>query len=275
MLAMLAANGGGLHVPEVTHDFRHIPDAPRRAQIGGWRAPMIHPIHRHIMSRLQIEEFVETGSFRGDTVAQVRAWFPDLHIRTVEIDTDRHEALLARFAGAEKLEIACDSSQRFLRRVLDDASASADRRRFFYLDAHWGEYWPLRDELGEILRLRRAVIVIDDFVVPTRPMHGFDVYKTKICGWYYIRDLFAGVDYRIYYPQRANPDGRGNVIIFVGYAACDLEFMTELACFEPTLFEGAPLLTFAVTLVMWLLVATGQYERLEKLYLARHVAPRG
>ncbi|MFA6365084.1 MAG: hypothetical protein WCW78_01650 [Candidatus Paceibacterota bacterium] len=48
---------------------------------------------------------------------------------------------------------------------------------FFFLDAHWYEYWPLPDELKEISKLDKAIIIIDDFKIEGRPEYGFDTYK--------------------------------------------------------------------------------------------------
>ena len=47
----------------------------------------------------------------------------------------------------------------------------------FYLDAHWHEYLPLRDELEIALgQFANAVVLIDDFQVPDDPGYGFDDY---------------------------------------------------------------------------------------------------
>jgi hypothetical protein len=48
---------------------------------------------------------------------------------------------------------------------------------FIYLDAHWEEDLPLREEL-EIIREAwdRAIVMIDDFAVPGDPGYGYDDY---------------------------------------------------------------------------------------------------
>jgi hypothetical protein len=49
----------------------------------------------------------------------------------------------------------------------------------FYLDAHWLDHLPLRDEIELIVaNFSSAAIVIDDFEVPDDPGYGFDNYGT-------------------------------------------------------------------------------------------------
>ena len=59
------------------------------------------------------------------------------------------------------------------------AAESVDRSGpiFFYLDAHWGCYLPLREELEIITSsFPKAVIMVDDFQVPDDPGYKFDNY---------------------------------------------------------------------------------------------------
>lgn len=269
---------------------------------------MIHKVCKDIISGLRIDRFVETGTFVGETMARVSGWMtamdpafgtitgqktddqlaafcpqrriaypvfqdasPDSKIKifSVDIDAANHQALKQLFAGNPNINIILDSSDRFLERAIGKGTLRESDRCLFYLDAHWGEDWPLRREIVQVLRLKRSVIVIDDFVVPWHPWHGFDAYKTRVCGWYYISDLFKGKKIDVFYPKKANDDGRGTVIIFVGYQDGELKFMDKLPCFRPFLFRGAPLITLAVRLALSFLVLTGLYPLLLKLYLSR------
>jgi len=50
-------------------------------------------------------------------------------------------------------------------------------RTFFYLDAHWEESLPPREELDLIIReFKQFVVMIDDFEIPNDPGYGFDDY---------------------------------------------------------------------------------------------------
>lgn len=67
-------------------------------------------------------------------------------------------------------------SRELLRRLARDVTVPKDRV-FFYLDAHWGDDLPLREELAIIGKAwSKPVLLIDDFEVPGDPGYGFDDY---------------------------------------------------------------------------------------------------
>jgi hypothetical protein len=243
---------------------------------------MIHPLCRDIITNLRINRFVETGTFSGETVSIVSEWLqkfdPDFgtivgkthneylmqftnngrvpsypvfngskessKVKLYSVDTDerRQSELALVFNSNLNIKLICATSEKFLKDSIDNGLFTDNQNCFFYLDAHWGAYWPLRDEIREILRLKRSVIVIDDFAVPFRLSAGFDVYKLKACSWFYIRDLFKNQPIHVYYPKKTNIDKRGSIFIFVGYEKKDLNFMKTLPCFEPVI-KGEPFVT--------------------------------
>ena len=77
------------------------------------------------------------------------------------------------------------------------------KRIFFYLDAHWEKYWPLRDELEEISRTHKdnCVIFIDDVLVPGYAEVNYDLYKGAALSFDYIKDKVEKVftDYTVHY----------------------------------------------------------------------------
>lgn len=268
---------------------------------------MIHPVCREVIHSLKIRTFVETGTFVGETVAGVCEWFagecrdfgvivrkvesPELapffpkrkvlypvfegssagspcKIHSVDVDGEKQKTLAALFKGNPNVRFHTRSSQEFLANAENDGLFKQNQDCFFYLDAHWGAQWPLREELQVILTRKRAVVAIDDFAVPGHPLHGFDAYKTTICGWYYIRDLFRQrADHRICYPKQPNKDGRGSVLIFLGYSPEELRFLDTLPVFTPRVFKGAPFTTAAARTALFLLTITGLYGLFVKLYL--------
>lgn len=167
-------------------------------------------------------------------------------IYSVDLDTEKQNILAELFLSNPNINMLDCSSEKFIKEAIDNRLITDTDSTFFYLDA-WGEmcgveYWPLRDEIRQILRLKKAVIAIDDFVVPFRLDHIFSVSKNRVCGWFYIRDLFEGRNIKVYFPKRSNIDYRGTVIIFLGYQEGELEFMKKLPCFSP-LFKGDIFLT--------------------------------
>jgi hypothetical protein len=67
---------------------------------------------------------------------------------------------------------------------LRSLSATLSRAlNFAYLDAHWNEYLPLRDELSVLKEWPNTVVMIDDFKVPSDERFGWDKYddEREIC----------------------------------------------------------------------------------------------
>lgn len=127
------------------------------------------------------DRFVETGTFRGDTVALACERFP--HVISVELSPTLHAAAVERFRWAQNVDIRQGDSPAVLaemgRRLRDGAT-------LYYLDAHWCEaegtsgkvsQCPLLDELAAIGSINdRSVVLIDDarlFLAP--PAHPHEI----------------------------------------------------------------------------------------------------
>jgi hypothetical protein len=98
---------------------------------------------RQIIFALEIEYIVETGTFRGTTTE----WFGQfgIPVDTVEISTQCFSFSKARLAKIPGISVFLGSSVPFLKkRTLDTLK---NKVHFFYLDAHWEDYLPLREEL--------------------------------------------------------------------------------------------------------------------------------
>lgn len=80
----------------------------------------------------------------------------------------------------------------------------------FYLDAHWKEYWPIKDEIRAIKPKPSSLIVIHDFKVPGKPF-GYDIYNGQALDYDFIKDDLAYVNpnYRIFYNETAAGTFRG------------------------------------------------------------------
>jgi hypothetical protein len=74
---------------------------------------------------------------------------------------------------------------------------------FFYLDAHWNDDLPLADEVDIVFqRCPKAIVMIDDFEVPSDAGYGYDDYgpgKALISG--YIRPVILAHQLRAFYPS--------------------------------------------------------------------------
>jgi len=246
---------------------------------------MIDPLVKDIIRHLNINQFIETGTDKGETVAEVSRWFSEIYPRfgtikeTFEngsrsynlwntpiaypvftgiesdryqihsVDNDEYSYSKAKenFKSNKNIFFYLDTSHEFLRKHLsgEKGGGSEEENYLFFLDAHWGEDWPLREEIALITKLKRFLIVIDDFFVPGKsdPSHphglfGYDIYGGQILSWAYIVDLFKGLGVRVFYPTRPNRDRRGLAMIFNGYSKEQLKCvdnleLTEIEPFKP------------------------------------------
>jgi hypothetical protein len=231
---------------------------------------MIDILCKPVIEQFKIDRFIETGAYQGESLASVSRWFSELHpdfgkidhlvltdakaptrwaslipypvfkecensshkIYSVEINPEFHNTVKNLFSSNSNIIFACESSERYLQHLIHSNALNGTHNCFFYLDAHWGEYWPLRDEIKQIVKLPRFVISIDDFKVPGHRNFRYDSYGGKDCRWSYIRDLFRGKKVHTYYPKRSNRDNRGWVLIFHGYSKGELRFLKKLPLFE-------------------------------------------
>ena len=132
-----------------------------------------------LKAALPLSVFVETGTFKGDTAADMAPFFDRLI--TVEFSEPLWEEAVARFKNASKVEVLLGNSPEVLARLrptLDDAPT------LFWLDAHWcvaentagdQSQCPLLDEIHVINRLGdSSVVLIDDarlFLAPPAAPH--------------------------------------------------------------------------------------------------------
>lgn len=128
---------------------------------------------------LPLDVFVETGTFRGDTVELVKDHFREIH--TVELSPEYYEAARSRFGARANIDLVQGDSAAVLAAW---ASGLHDKSVLYFLDAHWcaadntaGEtsQCPLLNEIRSIGPLTaESLIVIDDarlFLAPPLAPH--------------------------------------------------------------------------------------------------------
>ena len=138
----------------------------------------IDPSLAEILKRaLPLEVFVETGTFKGNSVQQVRCLFREIY--TVESSGHYYELACERFKSDPGIHVYHDTSAEFLRRMMPGL---VGRSVLYWLDAHsCGEekpakgvpQCPLLEELAAIGGLNdHSVLLIDDarlFLSPPPP----------------------------------------------------------------------------------------------------------
>jgi hypothetical protein len=131
-------------------------------------------IVRSIVEKYEIEQIIETGTFRGTTTE----WFSQFGIPVLSAEAHPRHASFSqrRLARRPNVRIKyCDSVAAL--KHWSEAAEIVSRRTLFYLDAHWKDHLPLGEELEIISRKFNSwIAVIDDFKVPSDADYGFDDY---------------------------------------------------------------------------------------------------
>jgi hypothetical protein len=148
----------------------------------GWREPWGGPFNGQAFRQRLVAELcscvtfaaiVETGTYRGSTTAHL--WrITRLPVHSFETRPRDHGFARARLGLARGVHLHRGDSRMGIT-ALAGSAARPNGPVFFYLDAHWGEDVPLREEVALAFRdWGQAVTMIDDFAVPDDPGYGFD-----------------------------------------------------------------------------------------------------
>ena len=84
-----------------------------------------------LQRQLRLEDFVETGTYRGDTAAWAAEHFA--RVATIELSPEYHAAATARFQAQPQVRVLLGDSGAMLRKVAAELPGPA----IFWLDAHW------------------------------------------------------------------------------------------------------------------------------------------
>ena len=144
------------------------------------------------------DAIAETGCFTGDTTFYLARRYPSLPVYSCDIDWGCAAFTTRRLAGCSNAEVTREDSPGMLARV-----ASRHVRPLAFLDAHWGEHWPLIAELGVVMAAA-GIAVIHDFDIG-HDRFSYDTYDGLPCGplllsrlaappaWYYTLDPSAAL----------------------------------------------------------------------------------
>jgi len=127
------------------------------------------------VSTLKIPNFVETGTFKGDTALWAAGEFEKVY--TIEIDPGLSLEASKRPNPKNNVEFIVGDSKTELPKLVKKLEGAA----LFWLDGHWcmggggkDAECPLMDELQAISNLKSSIVMIDDarcFLGPLPPPH--------------------------------------------------------------------------------------------------------
>jgi hypothetical protein len=155
-----------------------------------------------VIAKTKPHAIVETGTFLGATTELMSQ--TGLPVFTIEAYPRSYGYARARLWRRRNVTLLHGDSRTGLLRLFDgDLHPLSGFTVFFYLDAHWNADLPLADEVEIIFgRCPRAVVMIDDFEVPSDAGYGYDDYgpgKALVSG--YIRPAISAHQLQAFYPS--------------------------------------------------------------------------
>ena len=129
---------------------------------------------REIICELQPNVIVETGTYRGTTTEWLAQFGPQVF--SVEINERFFEFSRRRLAKKKNVKLTLGNSVDFLKTIAKYERITSGCV-VFYIDSHWEDHLPLREEMETIFKEYDSfVAIIDDFKVESDDGYGYDDY---------------------------------------------------------------------------------------------------
>jgi len=165
----------------------------------------------------KIQGVFETGTYQGGSTCWFAKQVPEVH--TLEINQTYFNANVERFKQFPNIKAHLGNSPDGLAYLL--AHWDPKKPLCVFLDAHWHDYFPLKDEILAVARSPmkdNCFIIIDDAKCPGRPDIPYDSYKGVDIS---IEHLGAVIQQAIpsaviehYAPPPALAKSRGRILVY-------------------------------------------------------------
>jgi hypothetical protein len=190
-------------------------------------------IFADVVRAISADAIVETGTWLGDTTGYM-AETSGLPVYSCDVNPRFHSLAKMRLAHIDGVHLSRSDSRRFL----DDLARGplVERCVFFYLDAHWYDDLPLREELACIAdRWTRYAVMVDDFRVPDDPGYGYDdfgdgkILALEALGFHHLTAYFPAAR-----STEETGKRRGCVVLAPSEMVATLEAVESLRPWEPS-----------------------------------------
>jgi hypothetical protein len=170
------------------------------------------------------QAIVETGTYHADSTLVFSYYAPKVF--TVEIEPENYKIALSTINSkgfqvqnyTEKncvflkegkfIYISLANSPEWMKEIMP----ILPERTLFYLDAHWGEYWPIIDELKAI-KNKDCSIIIHDFQVPGKDF-GYDQYKGVVLNYALVSEHLMSINPEFEIKYNEEPAGAYRGILY-------------------------------------------------------------
>lgn len=174
-----------------------------------------------LKNKFGLKYAVETGTCFGSTTIFLAKHFEK--VATVEIMPDYLTYAKTRFNDYKNIAAYGGDSRFFLAKMITEQRLTD--KTMFFLDAHWGDKCPLREELRSIADMGiKPVIAIHDFKVPGEPGLGYDSWENQEFTFEWLKPLFDKIygvgNYSYHYNSDAKSTQikRGIIYLYPGKA---------------------------------------------------------
>jgi len=183
-------------------------------------------IFHDLLHHFPVNAIVETGTYRGTTTALFAQ--TSIPVYSVETHPRFYSFSRMRFRHLRnKIHLYNNDSRAFLAMLSENTTAPKEDV-FFYLDAHWKDDLPLREELEIIFtHWIRPIVMIDDFQVPNSDYNFDDYGPGKTLNLDYLKPVISAHNISVFFPSvnAADETGfrRGCVVLCQEKTAMDIE----------------------------------------------------
>lgn len=153
-----------------------------------------------IVDKIAPFALVETGTFLGITTEFMSR--TGLSLFTAESHARYFGIARGRLRHTRNVSQHFGDSRAMLRKLFAGPLHDPPRPVFFYLDAHWYKDLPLEEELRLIFAYcPLAVVMIDDFQVPSDAGYGYDDYGPgRALTFDYVAGVVTAARFQVFYP---------------------------------------------------------------------------
>lgn len=169
----------------------------------------------NLKNKFGLKYAIETGTCLGYTTDFLCDNYEKVH--TIEINENYlNFALKNRLNKRDNVLVYIGSSADTLLKMIKDLPEQENI--FIFLDAHWGQHCPLKDELRQIKESGiKPVIAIHDFLVPNKPNLGFDSINGQPFTYEWLKNDFDAIygetGYEYYYNSESTGANRGIIYL--------------------------------------------------------------
>jgi len=167
-----------------------------------------------LKEKFNIENAVETGTFEGGTTIFLAQNFKNVF--SIECDEPSFKKAESNIKNANvNVNLIFGKSEEVLPSILNTISNNT----IFYLDAHWYNDCPLKNELQLIKKFNlKPIIAIHDFLVPDSKKLGYDVYNGQSFTYEWLKEELDAIydkKYNYFYNNDIDSEGAMRGIIYI------------------------------------------------------------